>query len=234
MVKEYHKVSHVNQDVTRVDEKEVNAVVEEAKLEAVVKRPKKAKKGVMERMVVALIGPDGLPKVSKYVAKDIIGPAAKNMLFDALSNGLQMLIFKDQPYNGGQRRDYGGGYARNSTNYGGAYRSSRTSGRQVSTRKAEEPEYVNDPNQAQVLSHGTILDDYILNTQIDAINVLDAMKDYAAKYGRVKVANYYELIGIPTVYTDNNFGWHWDSIERTRIKAARGGYVIDFAPVEVM
>lgn len=235
-MKEYNKVNHVKRELGSADSKVEEVMQEELRLQKVTSKPvKKVKRGIIERGVVALIGPDGLPKVSKQVFSEVVGPAIKNMAFDALNNGLRMLIFKDDNYYSRQPDRYGsrttGWDPNRHTNYGSAYRGSRTH-TAASPRKDERPARPTyEPGQAQSLSNGSIVYDYTLESREDATRVLDALRDNCYKYGKVKVANYYELIGIPTVYTDNNFGWLWDDIEHVRIRPARGEFVLELPPV---
>lgn len=232
MVKEYDKVAQVKREVKAAEVEE--QVEQEIKLAKVVnKSPKKVKKGLIERTVVALIGPDGLPAVGRYVTKEIVGPAVKNIIFDSFTNGLRMLVFKDDPGQQYRGTYYGGGYAnqgRGATNYANRYRQ----GSSASPRKEDVRDWAVDPDQAQPLTNGTILQDWVLERQDDAVRVHEALREIAYKYNKVKVANYYELIGVNTVYTDNNFGWGWDDIDRVRIRAVRGGYILELPPVQVM
>lgn len=236
MAKEYNKIPQVQREIgAREDTVEE---VADVKLQKVVSVPaKKVKKGLVERAVVAIIGPDGIPRVSKQVMSEIVGPSIRNLAFDAISNGLRMLILKDDysrtDYT--QGRPYQGGWGNQQTNYRSAYRGSRSSFAS-GTRKEEEPRVhaALEPGQAQALTHGAIILDYNLESREDAQRVLNALRDNCYQYGKVKVANYYELIGVPTVYTDNNFGWLWDDIEHVFIRPARGGFTLQFPPISAM
>lgn len=222
---EYNKIA---KRVMRPDSKEeMKREIAEApsKYKSITKATK-SKKPLMERLVVALIGPDGLPAVGRYVAHEVVGPAVKNMLVDTVTNGIQMLVFKDgtkvQP--------------RTSRNYSSStYREASSSYRKSSRSTyvvPESPVPVTSTYNHQELSRGVLLWDYAIPTREEARNVIEALQDIGYEYGIVKVREYYDLIGHNTVYTDNNFGWTFDMLERLRIRTVREGFVIDLPPIQ--
>jgi hypothetical protein len=78
------------------------------------------------------------------------------------------------------------------------------------------------------------VDEYIIEERYDAARVLTTLTENAEVYGSVSVADYYDLIGVATRYTDNTYGWTMESITQASIVPIRGGYVIKFPPVEVI
>lgn len=231
---EYSKIKHVK----KTTPEEVAEVMETPKMRQMVSQaPKQIKKGLIERMVVALIGPDGLPRVGRYITKELAGPALKNLLLDSLQTGAQMLIFKGDP-NGGPNR---GGYNQprnsrasysNDIGRGYANRYQSSSARKDSTPSSNS--WMTDPNQTQELAGGVILYEWAIPDRQGASRIYDALKDYAHEYGNVKVGDYYDALGITTVFTDYNYGWRWDSLQSVRIRAVSNGYVLDLPPVEVI
>ena len=216
-----------------VHEQEEEVAVERKVAGAVVGKPKQVKKGLMERLVVSMIGPDGLPAVGRYISKELIGPAAKQLFFDSITSAAHMMVFKDGggPRNGGYSSGYQQQY-RGKTDYGSRYRSGGASYSQPSVRNEGFPE--DDRDSAQRLGPGVILVDWSVGDRGSAQRVLDELLDLSQQYGNVRVSDYYGLMGIPTKFTDNNYGWLYGDIERTRIRSSRGEFILDLPPIKVI
>lgn len=229
---QYNKVKTTRTTVTRSEEPQEARTEELARPNTVVKqRPKKAKKGLMERLVVGLIGPDGLPAAGRYITQQVIGPGLRDMLYDAVVNGAQMMILRGREGQNGPnvvRNSYSS--PRKTTNYREAYRHSQPSYREDPARNT----WQTDPGQAQQLGAGVILTDWAIGSREDAQRVMTHLNEIAYQYGQAKVRDYYDLIGVQSVYTDNSYGWKWDSLQNIRIRTTRDGWVLDLPPVEVM
>lgn len=237
--KKYNKVEPNQKKAKQeVDANEIAEQVKEVQAQRVVKNaPKKTKKGLIERATIALIGPDGLPRVGRYISKEVLAPAVKDFLWSSIQTAASMLIFKndDPGYRGyEQQRNFNSYSSRpqgHTTNYRGV--SSRPSNVHRDDRDRRDDRY-RDPEQAQQLRPGTILADWVLQTRDDAVRVHEALRDLAYQYSKVKVGNYYELIGVSTVYTDYDYGWAWDDIENVRIKPVRNGFILELPPIQAI
>ena len=66
--------------------------------------------------------------------------------------------------------------------------------------------------------------------------ILDSLKEQAALYGRVAVADYYDMLGVDPTYTDNTYGWDEDDLNRYAkvVPAQGGGYELRLPPVMVL
>lgn len=184
--------------------------------------PKKMKRSLMSRLAAGVLGPEGLPSIGTYVNEEIVKPAIKNIIVDAVTSGINRLIYGDsQPRTGGGRSAYPSNRTAYSprTNYASRYPTTQTEPRErtVATR----------PSRYGV-------EEYVIEERFDAAHVLDSLRENADMYDSVSVADYYDLIGVPTQYTDNNYGWTIDTIVHSTIVPVRGGYVIKFPPVEVI
>lgn len=208
----------VNEEDLKVDDRK--------SLEKVVSaEPVKVKKGLMSRLVTGVLGPEGLPGIGQYVSEEIIVPAIKNIIVDAVTSGINMVMYGGngpsprnvhRPTHRSPYHNYSGQVHRPTTNYTSRYTS-------------EQPppsERMSRPRQG--------LEDYILEHRDDAAHVLTSLQENANMYGSVSIADYYDLIGVDSAYTDNNYGWTFESITHTNIRPVRGGYVIKFPPVEVL
>lgn len=215
---DYHKIEvKDNMKVAQVPEPQKKGDVREKAKRVVAVTPVKQKKGLVKRLFGGLFGPDGIRRIGSYVASDIVLPAVKNMLADSLKSGVDLALF-------GEHRPASRGYSKSSdvqpapkTNYS-AYSRSRSSTveRGTTNRMAK---YV---------------DDYIIGDRMEAIECLDQLTELADKYNSVAVADYYDMIGVRTHFTDNNYGWTIDSIKHASIASVRGGWVIKFPALELL
>lgn len=222
MTKDYNKVPvkdnmkvdaevEVEQEVTREDKPKMKKVVSA--------QPTKVKKSLFGRLVKGLVGPDGLPSIGAQVNEEIIIPAIKNIIFDAITSGLSRTLNMDYraprggytQYNRGPQGRSGG------TNYSNRY------------NQQHEPE---ERKVARTVRYG--VEEYIIPDRYDASHVLTTLTENADRYDVTSIADYYELIGVPSQHTDNNYGWTIDSITKATIVPVRGGYIIKFPPVEVI
>lgn len=78
------------------------------------------------------------------------------------------------------------------------------------------------------------IEEYVIGSKEDAAEVLGALMTVCEKYSSVTVADYYDMIGIESTYTDNNIGWTIDTLKEAKIITVRGGYVIKFPKAEVL
>lgn len=223
MVKKYNEIEVKNNMQVGNDTDEVAVVEEREKLQKLVNvQPKKAKKGLIGRLVTGILGPDGLPGIGSYVNDEIVKPAIKNIIVDAVTSGINMVMYGDKaPRN--NRGSYTS-YSQNRTTY-------RPGTNYANRYTSQSP----DPQERRIAhspKHG--VEEYIIEERFDAAHVLTTLTESADRYDTVSVADYYDLIGVPSQYTDNTYGWTIDSISRASIVPVRGGYVIKFPPTEVI
>ena len=67
-------------------------------------------------------------------------------------------------------------------------------------------------------------DDIILDTRAEAHMVLDEMDAIIYKYGQASVADYYDVVGVTSEWTDNRYGW--TSLKNASIKPVRDGFML--------
>lgn len=228
MSKKYNEIEvKDNMKVKTEDEREsVEVPREKREFTSVVStKPTKVKKSLIGRLVSGVVGPEGIPSIGAYVNEEIVKPAIKNIIVDAVTSGINMVMYGERggnPRGGSRHVPYSGGRQnyRPNTNYGSNYKSS-----------SQEPA----PSERLVTRtsrHG--VEEYIIADRHDAADVLVTLTENADRYDSVSVADYYDLIGVASQYTDNNHGWRLDAISRATILPVRGGYVIKFPPVEVI
>lgn len=215
---EYNKVEVVG---TKVDGGE-EEVQERSKQDKVVSiKPIKKKKGLFERLVVGMLGPDGLPAIGDYLNKEIVIPAVKNIIVDSITSGINMAMFGDGRGVGPRTntsRPAPGIPPR--TNYANRYTPTHAPTQMV--------------NATPVREKRNFVEEYIISDRNECETVLYSLMEQADAYDTVSVADYYDLIGVESAYTDNTYGWTVDVLSRASIVAARGGWVIKLPSVQVI
>ena len=193
--------------------------------EVVVKKP-----GLFTRTKRAFFGEEGSRNVGKYVAGEIVVPAIKNIIVDTITSGINILVYGENGSN--NRSGYGPSnsyanqrhYAGKPVNYGAQYRSSSSQSNGTGSVR---------------LGHSTASrsvrtfnsEDYILPSRRDAVALLDALSEIGDQYDTVTLADFYDLVGKESVFTDNNFGWTIDEISYGDVRPARSGYVVVLSQV---
>jgi hypothetical protein len=225
LTKKYNEIEVKNNMQVEVDNNGEETVVEQNEKQPLQKivqvQPKKVKRSLFGRLITGIVGPDGLPGIGAQVNEEIIKPAVKNIVFDAITSGLSRALNLDyrQPRGGYSSYNKSPQVHRPSTNYSNRFLNSR-----------QEPE----ERRVSVRSGRYNVEDYVIDNRNDAAHVLVTLKENADRYDVTSVADYYDLIGVPQEYTDNDWGWTIDSIVHATILPVRGGYIIKFPPVEVI
>lgn len=220
MTKKYNEIE-VKDNMKVTVEAEVEAPKEKKEFKQIVAtQPTKVKKSLMGRLVSGIVGPDGIPSIGTYVNEEIIKPAIKNIIVDAVTSGINMIMYGEK---GGPVRGRHGSVSRPGghrpiTNYNTISRNDHAPSERLVAR----------PIGRQGV------DDYKIVDRQDASEILVALTEAADMYDSVSVADYYDMIGVESKFTDNNYGWTIDSITRATIVPVRGGYIIKFPPVEVI
>lgn len=217
MVKKYNEIPVKDNMKVEVDNnQEAVAPKEKKQLTKIVDvQPKKVKRNLFTRLVNGVLGPDGLPSIGAYVNDEIIKPAIKNIIYDAITSGLSRTLYGNSvPPRGGHHHIPHRQTHRPVTQYDKQYRN-------------------NEPAQERrVVRASHTVDDYVIPDRFTAVNVLSTLTEAADRYDVVSVADYYDLIGIDAKYTDHNYGWRIDTITSATIVATHGGFIIKFPRVE--
>ena len=179
-------------------------IAEKKRIESVVTGTvKKKKKSELSKAKDNFILSD-IKTVTSSCVKDILIPAAKNLIYDMVADGLNMLLYGETGRNKRRSRDRDGSYRRFFDSTDDRDRSSR---RSISRFD---------------------LDDVIFSSRADAEEVLDRMDDYIEQYGIASVGDFKSLIGERSEHTDEKFGWtSFKSAKIMRIRDGRDeGYLI--------
>lgn len=221
MPKKYNEIEVKDNMKVEEENKEEGVQKEKKHLDKVVtSQPKKVKRGLIGRLITGLVGPDGLPGIGTYVNDEIVKPAIKNIIVDAVTSGINMVMYGER---GGAPRGHRPNIGSRNTH------APRTNYSRMSDSHSQPAERI---ERARPVRQG--VEEYVIADRHDASQVLISLTEYADRYDAVSVADYYDLIGAASKYTDNNYGWTIDAITRATILPVRGGYVIKFPPVEVI
>ena len=119
-----------------------------------------------------------------YIFADVLVPVIKKAVSDIVTNGVNMILYGDPK---------------------------RGSGKYNNDIQPSYRSYYDEKNRDQRSSqtYGTLYSfkNVLMASRVDAENVLDQMNAILNKYGAVTVADYYDLLGVPNVYTDYKYGW---------------------------
>lgn len=205
-----HRTKPAHTEEVKPEEKKVTQVV----TGEVTRR----KKPLGKRLSETFIGGDAT-SVWSYVAFDVMIPAAKDMIADAFSQGVERMLFGDvrSPSRRGGGSRYGSPAGHVSYN--------RFSG--SGTRREREETRPRMSPRARA-SHD--FDEIILDTRAEAEEVLERMFDVMNQYQQVTVADLYDLVGVTGNYTDQN--WGWQELRGAGVTKAGRGYLLDLPKPE--
>ena len=208
------KTYPANSRTVRRRPEQSNEEVREKKVEKVIcGTVVQKKKGLIKKITETFIE-DDTKSVGDYVIHDVLVPAAKSMVSDMVSGGIEMLLF------GGRRgsrtfRDRGRSYVNySSASYRGPSRDipirhDRDAGRSMSYSGRSRHDF----------------DEIILETRGEAEEVLSHLVDLTVDYDVATVADLYDLVGVVSNFTDNKYGW--TNLSGASVSRVRGGYVIN-------
>lgn len=152
--------------------------------------------------------------VVRYVAAAVLLPAAKNMVYDAFTKGSERMIFGE----GSSRRNINQGPR--ITYNSPVNRGYRDSPLRSAPPVSQEPRALGRHRQ----------ESFILASKEEAQTVLERLSDLIDTYEFATVADLNDLLGLPTTYVDNKWGWLY--LADTPIRQIREGFLLDLPPAE--
>lgn len=208
-MKEYNKVK---QEPNRPEEKEESKQqpVVESKQHKIIAQARPVRKNLFTRVGHAIFGPEGLKGVGKYVGTEIVAPAIKGVIVDSVVASINTIIYgSDAPRTRSSTPRSYGGYTNYNRQYSGA----------PSTRNGNQ--------YSRTVMAANRIQEYELPDRQQANDVLTSLREIADKYSAVSVADYYESIGVPVEYTDNNYGWELRDLDTARVRSTPHGFIIE-------
>lgn len=210
MKKDYSKVVQERPSVEELRKARGDEVEMDEKKTVQITTAKPMKKSVYSKIGSAIFGPGGIRSITSYVNQEVVVPALKGVIVDGLIAGITSAVYGENASGYRPRSSYASPRTSGYTNYASHYSNSRpaTNSYQRNVRASNRVE------------------EYAIENRMDAVDVLGKLQEIADKYGSVTVADYYEMIGVHTEYTDNNYGWVVDDIARTNILRVPNGFIL--------
>lgn len=175
--------------------------VAEKKVEKVVSGKTSTKKKSGIRKLSDTFLSEDVSNVKSYIFSEVLLPAAKKLVSDIVTNGIDMLLY-------GEIKNKKGNSSKVSYS------------RYYDDRRDRSRDY-----RSPVVRNIFDYDEIIFETRGDAEAVLDAMYDILNQYKVVSVAELYDLASITTHnYTCNNYGWI--DLRGSSVVRVRDGYIL--------
>ena len=155
---------------------------------------------------------DDIDNVKDYVFFDVVVPAIKEAIVNAITGGVEMIFFGNSSSRS-MRREGGKSYV----SYSSYYKSDNSNNRRDSSanRRARG-------NYSPVE----------VDSRAEGEEILSNLVDFAIDYGQATVADLYELAGLSSNFTDNT--WGWVDLSTASVKRVRNGYLIDLPNPELL
>jgi len=182
-------------------------------IEKVVKGPVVVQKRTLGQKIKDTFVEADIKTVMKYVVSDVLLPAARGMIVEGASKGVERLIYGERAQRGrmfgnGPRSQYNNPINRDYRDF----RDPRTS----------PPGRTRAPRLAR--------NEFILASREEATLVLERMNDVLDMYKVVSVADLNDLVGFPTSHVDHK--WGWEFLGDVEVRPIREGFLIDLPPAE--
>lgn len=174
------------------------------------------KKPLGRRFRETFIGGDDVQGVMQYITLEVLAPAAKDMVADALTQTVERMIF-------GETRSVS---RRSAVRGSSSYVSYNKVGSGTRSVTREDPR----PSLSRQARRTHDFDEIVLETRVEAAEVIDKLFIIVDQYGQASVNDLYELVGITGEYTDEK--WGWTNLRGANVMRLRDGYLLDLPPTE--
>ncbi len=186
---------------------------EKPKLEKVVAGEVLRRKKPLGKRIAETFGATDMKSVGGFVLIDVLVPAAKDMVADAISQGIERMLF-------GEARSLS---RRPNKQYHNSGYVSYNRYSPSSANRESPPFRGSGISRRSRATHN--FDEIILETRAEAEEVIERLFDLIERYQSATVADLYELVGIQGSYTDDK--WGWIDIRGAGITRIRNGYLLD-------
>lgn len=194
-----------NSNKYKKEQAEENQPETKKKVEKIVTTTAVKRKNGVRKFADMFISEDAA-NVKSYVVSEVLIPALKKAISDIVADGIDMIL-------------YGGSGKSRQNNT----RTSYISYRNYSDPRDKKYSY-REPSRST--NTGYSYDDVILSTRSEAEDVILAMSELVEAYGRVSIADLYDLVGVTGNFTDNKYGW--TNVRNTEVIHTRDGYLLKF------
>lgn len=217
---EFPANSHVRREVAKTvgSEKPVvePKVIEKITTGEVIQR----KRPLGRRLAETFFGGTAKSAVN-YVFMEVLIPAAKDAVSDAVSQGIERILFGEGRSPSGRRSFGRNDPARNRNGY--------VSYSQFSSPSRRPTEEARPLSRRARETHN--FNEILLNSRAEARDVLFGMKDIIDRYDVCSLSDLYKLVGIVPQFTDEKWGWT-DINDAREVRTRDGRYLLDLPPPE--
>jgi len=172
----------------------------------------KRKPPMLHRLKTSFIGGE-LSGVARYIGNEVLLPALRNLIVDSTTQGIERMIY-------GERQN---GRPRPSQQNRGNFQYNNP------VQRGTRP-YSGQSRPVTSVKRRRAAEDIILASNEEAVDVLETMGAALEKYGKVSVADLYDLIGFNHTYVDNE--WGWTSLAYASVRQVREGFILDLPDPE--
>ena len=155
-----------------------------------------------------------------YVLQDVILPAAKDTVADAVSQGIERLLFGETNPRRRAPSRRGGSQPINYNRY------------YSPTSPQRDPREEVRPSLSRRARATHDFDEIILQSRIEAEETLEGLYNLLEKYNMATVADLYELVGISGKFTDEKYGW--TDLRGTSVSRTSHGYLLNLPKPEAL
>ena len=175
--------------------------------------PIRRKKGLGRKFKDVFFGGD--PKATaSFIVQSVLIPAAKDMIVDAASEGVQKLVRGDS-------------YRRRSAP------SSGPSGYVAYNRIGRGPPVAESPRSMSPRARARHeFDEIVLQSRQEAETVIEQMYEIVSKYDTATVSDLYDLVGIRATHVDHK--WGWTDMRGAGVVRVRDGFLLELPDVVPM
>lgn len=168
------------------------------------------KKPLGKRFKELFVGEDS-KGVLTFVLLDVMVPAAKDMLADAVSQGVERKLYGEARSSSRRtgRRPGGNGHVNYNRMSNTPHDGMRSEQRSLSRRAKTSHDF----------------DEIILATRGEAEEVIDRLFDLVSQYEAASVTDLYELVGVTGEYTDDK--WGWTELGGAGVSRVKHGYLLN-------
>lgn len=162
------------------------------------------KKSPGKKFLESFIADDAV-NIKDYIIYDVLLPALKNTVVDAVTNSIQMIFWGDKRPSSNTLRSGGKTYV----SYGSYSSISSSNNRR-------------DMGAGSRARHN--FDDLVLSSRGEAEDVLSQLVDLTIDYGFASIADLYYMTGLQSTPTDQKWGWR--DLSTAYVARVRDGYMI--------
>lgn len=207
-------------------DKEVEPITHKKIQKVITGKAVERKKPLSKKFAEVFIGEgNDVQSVTEYVVKDILIPAAKGMFLDTISTlgdmigaSVEMTLFGTTSGRGRNRN----GRNRATGSSGKTYVSYDNYSKGNDRERDRDRRPSADHNRS---NHS--FDGIVLETRGEADEVIKCLIDLTLDYGVASVADLYDLVGITSKFTDNEYGWTNLNTNNATFTRVREGYVLN-------